>query len=234
MSDENLVFSREILGNELFLNTKKERIVDVGTGDGDVALRIISKDKRPKKYVLADPSEEYLSVAKMITKECDSGKVECVKMNLRDVAKNYGGSLLLSVHMIYLLSLEEIKLLLGLTRAGNDLIVIVDDPNSVFNRLWMSLAPSYYEKCKFFFELLSSEYYGAYDVAVVTTKVLSPFKARIDDYTKRAMLSTMCYADWDDLSPRKKQIAQELIEKSITNDVVSCKSKMISFSCDKK
>lgn len=215
MSNENEVFANAVLNCPLYKDSNQPTIVDIGTGDGDIAQRIIKKTK-DRNFVLVDPSDEYLSIAKLLTSEYVNRvlyeKVKFIEM------QTYPKALYLAIHMIYLLSEREIELLLELPINGFDLILIVDSPYSIFSQLWNVCAKNYYKKCEYFYDQLKRKHKKK-TITPINTRALSPFKPRIDDFTQVAMLSTMCYCDWKLLSCSQIEVAKLIIKKHTHNDL---------------
>lgn len=225
MSNENEVFANAIMNCSLYKNSNQTTVVDIGTGDGDIVQRMIKKTKN-KKFVLVDPSEEYLSIAKLSTMGYED-RVEYVNTKLLEMPTR-PNALYLAIHMIYLLSEEEIDLLLDLPNESFGLILIVDSPESVFSKLWKVCAPKYYKKCEYFHASLKKKHRYK-TITQITSYVLSPYKYRIDDLTKRAMLSTMCYCDWSTLSSDQKRTAQSIISHNNNNEIITCISNLIEI-----
>lgn len=225
MSNENEVFANAVLNCKLFKNSNQSTIIDVGTGDGAVIQRVI-KNTNSKNFVLIDPSDEYLTIAKLLTAEY-ANRIRYEKIKFIEM-QTYPKALYLAIHMIYLLSEKEIELLLELPFKGFDLILIVDSPESIFSQLWNVCAKDYYKKCEYFYTQLK-KMHKTKNITEIKSKVLSPFKSRIDGNTRIAMLSTMCYCDWKSLSDKQKEIAQSIINNYNQNDIIDCRSNLIEI-----
>jgi ubiquinone/menaquinone biosynthesis C-methylase UbiE len=230
-----MIFGDAISKCDIYIRSTKRVIVDLGTGDGDVIKRVISHDNNTDKrtYLLVDPSDEYLHIAKLLTSKY-APKISYKCMSFKDIVFNEN-MLCLSVHMLYLLDDHEIAEVFKLPEKGVELIVICDDGESVFSELWTKFAKKYYERTLQIIKSfnIAKEKYDCCE-SYINTKVISPIKNdRIGEEVFSSMMSVMCYHDWRDMNDDDREIALAIIQGYIIDGYIQCRSRLIQINTNK-
>lgn len=133
---------------------KKEGIVicDIGCGDGRLVKNMLRSNyltQRVYEVRLIDPVQDLLTQAAARIRQAEPG-IRAIPR--RDVVRNawpkyvIGADVILMVHVVYLITSQELKALLRRRPPRSTIYIVLDAPDSVFTALWQVTAPRYHER----------------------------------------------------------------------------------------
>lgn len=225
ISDENIVTASHILSLPAWGDVSS--VVDFGCGDGLITKALVLKSPQNiDKITLVDPDTEMLLEADIHLKEIGlvpdlrsvNAKFEdCVGYYTRDA------DVILAIHLVYLLSEESFKLLIDSLPVGKKMIVILDEANSIFSRLWEFTAPKYARRSEIVRNYLGSQPAGlSIEKSLITSKIISPLIARQE--IKSALLSLLSYSDYSLMTPEVQNKVENTVSESLNGRFAECTS----------
>jgi len=229
LSDENVETALHLISREHWPRASGLIITDIGCGDGLLTQQIILKTPGTVSEVrLIDPDADFLAEAKRHLSETTSeppnivdiqeGAEALQPVDLLDV------KVVLAVHVVYLMRSQVFDTILKALPAGVPLYVVLDEPASVFSRLWSTFAKKYLRRSKETHTKIASLKEEGYVVehSTITSHIDNPLAQRRD--VKDAILSILCYTDMRDVSGEEYEIAEAEVSKSVAGQRLLCES----------
>jgi len=228
MSDENELTARHILSRPRWPRDAGElRLVDFGCGDGTLVEALILECNQPIPLVhLVDPDEELLKQAK--DRVAGLEPVRDVRATLGRAEEVVGevtrdADAALAVHLVYLLKKSETNCLLTRTARDVPLYVVMDEPTSVFTKLWKVTAQKYWTRLIQAHQVIQSlARTNRYSVEMTRfeTHLMDPF--RLGGKERDLILSFLSYTDFRNLDARSREWARAVISEHSFSGRVVC------------
>lgn len=228
MSDENHETALHLLSRPSWPTVDKTVITDVGCGDGMLVQQVVLHSKSEISEVrLYDPDREFLAEAeRRLTETPCELQIKASTAFAEDIrsADLRGSHAILAVHVVYLMQEDGLAALLRELPIGTPLYIVLDQPHSVFSRLWRGTAPKYFERSRKTHQLvarLPRDTYGI-EQSVITSHLQNPLVQRRD--IRDAVLSILCYADVQDMEKDDYDSVQKEIARCTVGSHVLCES----------
>lgn len=227
LSDESQVTAEHIISRKLWPHHLPDlRIADLGCGDGRVLEALILSSPKPVRAAhLVDINSELLEHAEYRIKGLelvDNVMTSCKSAGdaILDIANHIDAAL--AVHLVYLLKEHELQELFSRITAGIPLFIVMDQPSSVFTKLWERTAPKYYNRsldAHRIISTLSKEKY-AVEKTEFGTHLTNPLNLRED--IRDSVLSLLCYKEIRDLDQETRSWVKNVISAHSTTERVVC------------
>jgi 2-polyprenyl-3-methyl-5-hydroxy-6-metoxy-1,4-benzoquinol methylase len=238
-SDENKVTAEYLLGLRSWPKKKKLTICDIGCADGQL-LGTILKNSALSSVVngvrLVDPDKELLEKASNRIKK--SGYVKVVESFPKKVESVWpkcaeGSDVVLAVHVVYLITEEELKKLIVNRPPNAVLYVVLDAPDSVFTELWAKTAPKYHKTVLKAHAFLQEQSGINTDSYVNRIRAKLPRELLIDHDFRPWLLSILCYTNMHKAANIRKwdKPVRQILDKHTdqTGKFIECKSVCYEF-----
>lgn len=207
------------------------RLFDVGPGDGRVLFETLIKlPSRPTRVDFAEPNPEFYAEVERNIGYYDFAD-ELVKHNqkLGEVDQQVVGSadVILCTHAAYFLTPGELEKLIDSVRPGSLLLILMDDPTSIFSTLWKYTNPHFHQVAEGHRKTLDGLAAGN-DLGIfvrtttVKTEVIHPSLVRAD--LASMLKSFMSYTEYDDLTLEDCAVVDQLIDQARVEGHVPCRS----------
>lgn len=163
-------------------HTDQFGVCDLGCGDGRLLDELIGMSaSRPGRVRLVDTDDGLLSEATRQLASClpprlsPAGFLGRAEDLIEKVAE--GMDVLLLIHVVYLMETHAVRSLLERIPRGVPMIVVLDEPESVFAELWRVTAPQYSKRVELAHGVLGRLPVGDYEVrrTSITSFVPNPF-----------------------------------------------------------
>ncbi|KKL52176.1 hypothetical protein LCGC14_2288120 [marine sediment metagenome] len=228
LSDENVATALHLIARPHWPRTSGLTIADVGCGDGLLTQQIVLHSPGTVSEVrLIDPDAGFLEEAtRQLTDTPDSIKVIARQHGVESLEDEdfLDVSVVLAVHVVYLMRDGAFDIAVRQLPVGVPLYVVLDEPNSVFSRLWGMFSTKYLQRSKTTHERIARlpEDGFTVDRTTITSHIDNPLAQRQD--IKDAILSILCYADARDFSAEEYEAAEAEIRKSLVGQQLHCES----------
>jgi len=228
LSDENVETAIHLISRPRWPRVPRLTITDIGCGDGLLMEQILLNAPSTISEVrLIDPDPSFLEEAtRHVSEAQDSAKVvACLEgAESLDRVDLVGVSVVLAVHVVYLIDASALNQILISLPANTPLYVVLDEPTSVFSRLWSISAEKYLRRSQQAHQRLARLRQEGYIVehSTITSHIDNPLVLRPD--VKDAILSILCYADARDFSREEYERVEKEIAKSIAGQRLLCES----------
>lgn len=223
ISDENRITAEHITSLNAWQGVNS--YLDIGCGDGLISKSIaISNQTAIEKIILLDPDAEIVNEAELHLTELNLvPKIEKHWCSFEDKYLELINKVqaALAVHLVYLISTESFHLLIDKLPVGKKLIIILDDEESVFTKLWQSTAPKYAQRSKYVRQYLDTFSAGKINKSYLNSQIVNPLEQRFD--IKDAILSLMSYSDFALMDAATKKFVEETVHGYIEDGHLSCK-----------
>ena len=225
LSDENSITAKHLLTLHSWCNINS--VLDLGCGDGLIMKNIVLLDSNKiSKVILVDPDYEMLTEAKK--QVAKTGLVQDVESYLSGFENCIDfciekADIILAVHLVYLITPESFNRLIDLLPVGKKLIVVLDDENSVFTKLWKKTAPRYVQRSAYvrdYLNKLSQEHF--INKTIISSQIANPLL--LNKEIKESLLSLMSYSDFSLMNTEKQKFVENCIKDNLTLGFVECKS----------
>lgn len=226
ISDENKITARHLLSLDCWDGISS--ILDLGCGDGLILKEVVlNSPQKISRAILIDPDKQMLEEAEMHLKEL--ALVEEIIAEVAPFEDSYFKyssqvDIILAIHLVYLIERESFHYLLDALPIGKKLIVVLDDEDSVFTKIWKQTAFKYAERSAYVRSCLNNLSKDTFSVnkTVITSKLINPLNQRFE--VKEALLSLMSYSDFLAMDAETREYVEECIRENSINSVIGCKS----------
>lgn len=225
ISNENHITANHILSLDSWENINS--ILDLGCGDGLITKSIVlNSPEQINKVILLDPDKEMLDEAYLhLTELGIVPDVEKEISKFEDYLNNniINADVVLAIHLVYLITPNSFRSLIENLPIGKKLILILDDPGSVFTKLWHHTAPKYIERSNYVRNYLSaiSENFKI-EKTTITSKIINPLIQRTD--IKESLLSLMSYSDFLLMDEASRRFVENCVSENVTGRFLECTS----------
>jgi len=199
------------------------RVLDLGCGDGQIAKALASTIRRPE-IVLLDRDPEMLAQAVAALSECPLGPSV---RGIHGLAETDGPFLARSVdvalliHVAYLMEPSTLAQLVRSWPPRVPIVVVFDEVDSVFSRIWRFTAPAFADRVTKAHSLLNDLGSGYYvHRSSFETNVASP--DQLSEKTRSLVLSMLSYSDYLQLDDSLQRRVVREIDYSTTDKSVAC------------
>lgn len=225
ISDENIVTAGHILSLPVWRDVSS--VLDFGCGDGLITKALVLKSPQNiDKVTLVDPDTEMLLEAEIHLKEIGLvPDMRSVNAKFEDCVGYYTqeADIILAIHLVYLLTEESFKLLLDSLPVGKKMILILDEANSIFSKLWGITAPKYAKRSEAVRNYLNSQPAGfSIEKSLITSKIINPLIARQE--IKGALLSLLSYSDYSLMNTELQNVVEKTVSGSLCGRFAECTS----------
>lgn len=212
-------------------------LFDVGPGDGRVLFETLIKlETRPARVEFAEPDRDFFKeVEKNIGYYDFADQLVKHHKKLNDVEPEAvsRADVVICTHAIYFLTDRELNLLIGGLRPSSLLLILMDDPTSIFSTLWAHTNPRFHQVAEGHrrtLEGLASGDNCAISVRTTTVKtdVVHPGLVRTD--LASMLKSFMSYTEYDDLTIEECAVVDRLIDQARVEGHVPCRSKLYELT----
>lgn len=212
-------------------------IFDVGPGDGRVLFETLIKlETRPTRVDFAEPDPDFFKeVEKNIGYYDFAADLGKHPKKLADVDPDLisRADVVLCTHSVYFLTDVELGVLIDGLRPGSLLLILMDDPTSVFSTLWAHTNPHFHAVAERHRKTLDGLASGSnrpisVRTAPVKTDVIHPSLVR-DDFASM-LKSFMSYTEYDDLLIEECAVVDRIIDQARVGGHVPCKSKLYELT----
>lgn len=228
LSDENIETALHLISRQYWPHTSDLIISDIGCGDGLLTQQIVLKVPVTVSEIrLIDPDVHFLREAFQHLSEIS----ESPKITLKEAgAESLGPAdlldvdVVLAVHVVYLMNSDGFNNILEVMPSNVPLYVVLDEPSSIFSRLWAMCAHKYLKRSEETHKKIASLANNGYRInrSSITSHIDNPLVQRED--VKDALLSILCYTDVKDFSQEEYEKVETEISKSIAGQRLLCES----------
>ena len=228
-SDENSVTAQHLAVRPSWPKLNSIKLLDIGAGDGLLANEIVKTVEEVDVLTLIDPFQEWLSLAAINLKPLLDAKIidsfhtidKSIQESLSEVNGSYDVFLL--VHVVYFLQQDTLREIIEALPKNKPLYVVLDEPNSVFSRIWAKTKPSYLDRAKKAHELIN-ELPDSFRVerSNITSHLSDPLKRK--EKVRDSLLSILSYSDFECLSNEEQDFVVQQVKNSCIGDRVHCES----------
>jgi hypothetical protein len=190
----------------------------------------------PSEVTFVEPNEKFArETMRVINYDRFAGKITPIEKRLEDCEGSAlaGHDLILCTHTAYFLSDAEFEKLLSLVDAGSRLIVIFDDPKSIFSKLWQRTAPNFYQNTQRHRDRLENLDTTRFlvDKSMVSAEIGDPRSLRPD--ISNLVISMLCYSDVEDMPHHQLEEVGLLISQAQRESVISCVSSVYDIRANR-
>ena len=228
MTDECRETARHLLSRKHWPHCSKISICDIGCGDGLLALEIaLWNPSKVSEITLIDPDEVFLREANSHLSGISSPPtVRLVQKKAESLSSQEisDSDATLAVHVVYLMLEGTLESILRRTPVGVPTYVVLDEPNSIFSRLWARISPKYLRRATAVHDLMASLPSIDFEVArsTITSHLDNPLVQRSD--IKDAVLSLLCYDDVQNLCAEDYEWIEREIRSALAGQTILCES----------
>lgn len=201
------------------------RLLDLGCGDGRMIEAVARVAHRPTLH-LVDPDDELLEQA---AERLRSSGCFSTLRTTRGRAENLIGEAMaaadavLAVHLIYLLSEDDVRRVVQGILPGIPVYFVLDHPESVFTCLWQRTARKYYDRVIAGHATLSCLAQSSFQVR------RSEFESKLENplllppALRDAVMTLLSYATYPNFDSDLKQWVTRIINDHMREGVVRCR-----------
>jgi len=229
MSDENKQTAMHLLARRHWPHRDALTILDVGCGDGLLLQAIIHLNEGSVAEVrLLDPDEVFLRQAlEHITETDVVNKVRRFVGRAEHcfTAACPGVTVVLALHVVYLMGEGEFAGMLGALPPGIPLYVVLDTPGSIFTCLWKKTAERYRDRSasahRIIEELDPVKFHVGY--STLTSSLSDPLTIK-QRTVRDSILSILCYSDVSRMTSETLAWVEQQIQKHTIDGRIVCES----------
>lgn len=227
LSDEASTTSMHVLSLLKRASFEPLQIVDVGCGDAKILADVLLKARWasiPDSVTLIDPNAEFLEEARIEIMPVFKNSISiCPKSVAEADLQIPPRTLTLMIHMVYLITWEEIDKILKLMSAGSIVIIVLDSEDSILTRIWRRTAPKYQRRAAEYrkrIELLASPF--SWTRTTITSWLKNPIE--LQEEMMEAALSLLAYTDVRDLPQEEQCWIQQQVLSHLAEGRLACES----------
>lgn len=228
LSNENTETALHLISRQNWPRESDLIITDIGCGDGLLTQQILLNAPGTVSEVrLLDPDATFLTEAKQHLSETDDTvTIETLHDGAESIEQSdlFDVNVVLAVHVVYLMRSHIFDRIIEALPAQVPLYVVLDEPHSVFSRLWERFACKYLQRSRETHSGIAELKEQGYSIkrSTIISKIHNPLAQRPD--VKDALMSILCYSDVRDFSDEEYNTAEFEISKSVAGQELLCES----------